>query len=218
MEPTVVVLQNAGSVEGQHFHEGPGGLGDCAYLGEVVQQFVGAVCGTHHGEGGAGGQLVQQNARGGGPGTVGLGNGVAVGVVRGGAQEAVQAADEFRTLDVFEFFGEVVHFVPAKAQGFCQKDFPEAVPADDGGGRDAAGIGQGHTLVAFVVHQAFFGQALQHVRGAGGLGLHAVGQGVGANAGLGQGKNGLEVVFFGGGESGGGNRCGQSATFWMGQK
>lgn len=181
-EPDAVeVLQEVGGVEGD---AGEGDLGAGGYVGE--------------GAGVAGFDFA-----------VFVGNGVAVGVELGVAEELVELLDELWGADVLELLGGVVDLVPPEAEFFDEEDLPEAVFADDAQGDAAALGGEAYAAVGLVAEVAFVAEALDHVGDRGGGGFEFGGEGGGGDRGVGPGigrelEHGLEVVLFGaGGQVGG---------------
>lgn len=82
------------------------------------------------------------------------GDGVAVGVGGGVAEEGVDAVEDFVGDGVFEFFGFVVDFGPVEAEGLDEEEFDKAVAAEDVEGELLAGGGELGAGAGFVGHKS----------------------------------------------------------------
>ena len=71
----------------------------------------------------------------------------------GEAKVGVQPVRQLPAGDMFQFFRDLMYFVPAKLQLFYQKIFPEAVLADDLNGGLFSFIVQLETFVSFIDEQ-----------------------------------------------------------------
>src|SRR5256885_2337546 len=89
-----------------------------------------------------------------------IGYRVAMRVVFWVTHERIQTVDKFFRRDMFQFFGNIVYFVPFKVQFLYQEIFPQSVFADDVKRYLFAGWGKGYTLVPGVIDQLFLGQFL----------------------------------------------------------
>ncbi|MNL87477.1 hypothetical protein D3C87_2166490 [compost metagenome] len=64
---------------------------------------------------------------------------------------------------MFQFFGDIMHLVPAETQLFNEKNLPETMLADHLDRHFLSAVRQCYTLVFFVMDQSLLRQLTQHI-------------------------------------------------------
>jgi len=106
----------------------------------------------------------------------GGGDGVAMGIHAGVAEEGVEALDKAVGPSVFEEFGFGVDFGPVEAKGLDEKHFDEAVFAEHAEGEAFASRGEAGTDAGGVAQETGLGEGLDHGGDGAGDNGHGAGE------------------------------------------
>ena len=110
-----------------------------------------------------------------GDGAADGGDGVAVGIDGGVAEEGVHAFKHSFAGDVFPFLGFGVDFGPIEAEDLDEEELDEAVPAEDFQGGAFSEVGEADAEAGRIANEPSFGEAFDH--GGGGARGDAYGRG-----------------------------------------
>ena len=168
-----------------------------ALLGEMLEEFGIAIGDASDAAGSTGFEVDQGGEILLGHLSVGAGDGGAVGIDFGAAEQFIDAVDEAVGDGVFELFGVSVDFIPAEAEGLNEEQLDESVSANDAGGELVAGGGELDAVVGSMFDEALGGELGEHAADGAASEAESLGERIGGGLLAGEAElvDGFDVIF-----------------------